>query len=227
LSEPSEKPGQLTFHFEHRAALTGDDFVVAPCNSAAVSWLDNWPDWPGPALVIYGPPGCGKTHLTAVFSARAGAVALDPDAPEEQLIATISSKGSAYTADNIDTRFDEQTLFHIYNSVAASGGHILLTSQKSPKQWGPSLPDLSSRLLSSPACSIGVPDEELIKGVLVKLFSDRQLKIEFSVIEYIVLRMERSLNAARVLVEDIDRLSLSEQRNVTLPFVRDILAEKK
>ena len=46
--------------------------LVAPSNEAAVAWIDRWPDWPGSALVVHGPPGSGKTHLAEVWRARSG-----------------------------------------------------------------------------------------------------------------------------------------------------------
>ncbi len=66
------RPGQLALDFGHRPALGREDFLVAPCNEDAVAWVDRWPDWPGPALVIHGPAGCGKTHLAQVWRRRSG-----------------------------------------------------------------------------------------------------------------------------------------------------------
>ncbi len=63
---------QLPLDFEHRSALTGDDFLVADCNAAAIAWIDRWPDWPAPGLAIHGPAGCGKSHLVQVYLARSG-----------------------------------------------------------------------------------------------------------------------------------------------------------
>jgi len=61
--------------------------------------------------------------------------------------------------------------------------------------------------------------------VLVKLFSDRQLSIDGTVIDFMVPRIERSLDAARDLVDRIDRAALARRREITLPFVRGILTE--
>ena len=217
--------GQLTFSFDHRPALSGEDFLVSDCNRDAVAWLDRWPDWPAPALDIYGPAGCGKSHLLQVFSSGAGARSLNGAKNEEAALACIDSSAAAYTADDADTEFGEETLLHIYNAVAATGGQILLTSSKAPKIWNPDLRDLSSRLLGAPACAIGRPDDTVIKGVLVKLFSDRQLSIDGTVIDFMVPRIERSLDAARDLVDRIDRAALARRREITLPFVRGILTE--
>ena len=216
---------QLTFSFDHRPALSGEDFLVSDCNRDAVAWLDRWPDWPAPALIIYGAAGCGKSHLVQVFSSLAGARSLNGAKNAEEVLARIDSGAAAYTADDADTQFGEQTLLHIYNAVAAAGGQILLTSLKAPKIWNPELRDLLSRLLGAPACAIGLPDDTVIKGVLVKLFSDRQLSIDGTVIDFMVPRIERSLQSARDLVDRIDRAALARRREITLPFVRGILAE--
>jgi chromosomal replication initiation ATPase DnaA len=60
--------------------------------------------------------------------------------------------------------------------------------------------------------------------VLVKLFFDRQLSVEPAVIEYLNLRMERSMAAASRLVAAIDRLALAMHRKVTRPLAAEALA---
>ena len=61
------EPAQFALGFEHRAAISKDDFFVASPNREAVEWIDRWPNWSGSALAVYGSDGCGKTHLGAVF----------------------------------------------------------------------------------------------------------------------------------------------------------------
>ena len=53
-------PKQLAFDLEHRPALGEEDFLVAESNAGAVAWIDRYPDWPGPALVLSGDQGAGK-----------------------------------------------------------------------------------------------------------------------------------------------------------------------
>lgn len=59
---------QLALDFPHRPSLGKEDFLIAPCNREAVAMIDKWPDWPYFAVCIYGPEGCGKTHLANVFA---------------------------------------------------------------------------------------------------------------------------------------------------------------
>ena len=72
-----------------------------------------------------------------------------------------------------------------------------------------------SRLKALPLASIEPPDDALLRAVLVKLFADRQLSVEPHVIDYVLVRMERSMAAAERLVAEADRQALVLQRRVT------------
>ena len=214
---------QRTFDWGVRPALGREDFLVAPCNEAAVAWLDRWPDWPGPALVIHGPPGSGKSHLAEVWRRRSGAEALDASA----LTQAATGGGDAPAAlvvDGLGGRIDERALLHTYNGVAERGGHLLLTALAPPALWPLTLPDLVSRLRLAPAAAIGLPDDALLAALMVKLFADRQIAIAPEVPAYVVPRIERTFEAVARLVERLDRAALAEARPVTVPFVRSVLA---
>ncbi len=219
-------PEQLPLAFEHRPSLGGDDYLITTCNSEAVAWLDKWPNWGSPALVIYGPPGCGKTHLAHVFMASTGAVPLTPALVENAGLPQLLSSVNKCVLDDADKNFNEESLFHLYNALTSVGGHMLLTAAYPPAQWNLQLADLASRLKAAPAVEIGLPDDILIRAVLAKLFSDRQLRVEEGVIEYLAIRMQRSLDTARHIVAAIDRQALAAKRNITLPLVRKVLEER-
>ena len=77
------------------------------------------------------------------------------------------------------------------------------------------LPDLRSRICALPVAKISRPDDALLRAVLVKLFADRQLAVEPHVIDYVLVRMERSTAAAQRLVSGADKLALAMHRAVT------------
>jgi chromosomal replication initiation ATPase DnaA len=213
---------QLPFNFDHRPSLSGDDFLVASSNKEAVAWLDKWPDWPAPFLVIYGPPGCGKTHLAHVFMAKSDALQLTPAMISDAQLPTLLSTSENFVMDGKGA-FDEEALFHIYNDLASRSGHMLITATAPPNDWSIKLADLASRLKAAPAVGIGMPEDDLIKAVLGKLFSDRQVRVESGVIDYVMKRMERSLDAARHFVELADKAALVEKKGITLPLARQVL----
>jgi chromosomal replication initiation ATPase DnaA len=211
-------PRQLAFTFEHRSALGGADFLVTPSNHEAIAWLDAWPDWPAPLLVIHGPAGSGKSHLGQVFQARTAALKISASA-----IGPAAHDAREVWIDDAERGLAEEALLHLYTAVAARAGHILLTAAAAPSSWQIALPDLRSRILAAPAVALGRPDDALIMAVLAKLFSDRQVRVDVDVVEYLARRMERSLAEAQRLVSLIDGAALAERRDVTVPFVREIL----
>ena len=220
---------QLALDFDHRPSLGGEDFLVAPQNAEAVRWLDAWPDWPGPALVIFGPGGSGKTHLAQVFEAKSNARRVTPaELRESQPPAYLGDAPAAILEDADGVcgpggENSEEAVLHLYNHLAESGRHLMLTAKRPPARWDIGLKDLASRLNTASQAGIGAPDDALIAAVLVKQFADRQLKIDADVISFMLTRMERSFEAARAMVAAIDALALSQRRNITLPLVRQVL----
>ena len=220
---------QLALDFDHRPSLGGEDFLIAPPNAEAVRWLDAWPDWPGPALVIFGPAGSGKTHLAQVFQAKSRARRVTPaDLRESQPPAYLGDAPAAILEDADGVcgpggGNPEKAVLHLYNHLAESGRHLMLTAKQPPARWGIGLKDLASRLNTASQAGIGAPDDALIAAVLVKQFADRQLRIDADVISFMLARMERSFEAARAMVAAIDALALSQRRNITLPLVRQVL----
>ncbi len=213
---------QLPLDLGFRPALGREDFLVAPCNEAAVAWLDRWPHWPGPALALWGPPGSGKSHLAQVWRARSGAVALDAAMLVSAQVGQLLGVARAAAVDDSD-RAEEEALLHLYNLLAERQGHLLLVAREPPSRWGIRLADLRSRLLAAPAIAVAPPDEDMLGALLVKLFADRQLAVSEDVIAYLRLHLDRSFAAARDAVAALDQASLAEGRAVTVPLARAVL----
>jgi chromosomal replication initiation ATPase DnaA len=211
---------QLLLGFEHEVASGPEDFMPAPCNQAALAWVARWPAWPAAALVLHGPPGCGKSHLARIWAAGAGARQLDPAALPSL---AEGEPPAAAVLDPAEPIADELALLQFYNRVREQGGHLLLTARQPVAAWPLALPDLASRLRALPAVAIGAPDDALLAALLVKLFDDRQLTVSEGVIGYLIRHMERSFAAAHAVVEALDRRSLQKRRPVTVALARAVL----
>lgn len=218
---------QIPLDFAGRSALGREDFLIGPGNADAVAWIDRWPDWPAPLLVISGPAASGKTHLAAVWRDHAGAEVIDPKMLVSYSAEQIAAAGERVVLDGLDlwigTPEAETTLFHLYNIFKEEGRSFLVTSRMSPSASDFAIADLASRFRAAPNVTIRSPDDTLLASVLIKLFSDRQLQVGNDVVKYILPRMERSFSAARDLVARIDALALSQKRAVSIPLARDAL----
>jgi chromosomal replication initiation ATPase DnaA len=221
----TDRSRQLVLDLPLRPALSREDFLVTPSNQAAVALIDQWPQWPGPAALIIGPAGSGKSHLVEVWRQRSGAAR----APLAKLtideIPTLMESGSLALEDADCAPVPETALFHALNLARQQKGHVLLTAQSRPEAWQVTLRDLATRLFAVPSIAILPPDDTLLRGVLIKHFADRQIAVDEQVVAYLIARMPRSLESARSLVERIDRQALEERAEVTRPFVARVLAD--
>jgi chromosomal replication initiation ATPase DnaA len=215
-------PRQLGFDLGQRASLGREDFLIARHNKDAIAWIDAWPQWPAAALAVHGPTGSGKTHLASVFAARAGAEFIAPAGVAAAMRRALDGELREAVLEDADG-FEDAALLHLLNAFGELGGHLLLTARTAPAHWNARLPDLKSRLRALPAVAIREPDDESLAAILVKLFSDRQLRVEQPVIDYLVTRIERSFDGARRAVASLDAASLEKRREITVALARETL----
>ena len=220
---------QIPLDLSGRTALGREDFLIGPGNADAVAWIDRWPDWPAPLLIIAGPAASGKSHLAAVWRVQTKAESIRPEMLISRSAEQIAAAGEAIVIDGVDlwigTREAEETLFHLYNIFKEEQRSFLVTSRMTPTQSDFVIPDLASRFRAAPTATIKAPDDMLLGSVLIKLFADRQLSISNDVIKYILPRMERSFAAASDIVEKADQKALSKKRRISIPLIRDVFLD--
>lgn len=212
------EPRQIPLALDLRPQLDRESFIVSPANRTALDLIESWPAWPTRTVILFGPSGAGKSHLANIWMSVSGAVAADLNEP-----GNVPGSVSLYI-ENIDRgAINEPALFHLINSVSESERYLLLTAQSPIAKWRLRLPDLVSRLRMATPVRLDAPDDELLRQVLVKLFADRQLLVDRAIIDYLLKRMERSLSAARVIVDAVDRRALAENRRISRLLVADVL----
>ncbi len=218
----TRKNEQLPLELPHDPATGREDLAVSGPLSAAVQLIDRWPRWPSPVVVLVGPAGSGKSHLCEIWRERSAGLSIVPGKTGDE--AVLAASGPVLFEDADRVPFDDAALFHVINAVRQHGQSLLMTARTWPGMWDVALPDLRSRLKAATVVEIGEPDEALLAQVIVKLFADRQLQIEPKLVDYIVQRMERSMEMAQKLVDRIDFLALARGTRVTRTIVQEALA---
>ncbi len=175
--------------------------------------------------MLTGPPGSGKSHLAAIFAERSGALTVPVAAVTAAAVPDLAEADALVIedADRAEGR-DEAALFHLLNLARERSLSVVVTASRPVEAWGLATPDLRSRLRLAPGAHLAPPDEALLKVVLVKLFLDRQLVVDTSVVDALALRLDRSLARARDVVALLDREGLSRRRRITRPLALATLA---
>ena len=217
-------PRQLALALGHAESLSREDFLPGPPNADALALIERWPDWPGRTIALVGPEGSGKSHLAAIWANAAGARFISAHALEEADLPAALATG-ALVIEDIVPASGERALFHLMNLARADDASLLMTARIPPVQWPVGLPDLASRLRAVPTVAVAPPDDALLRAVLVKLFTDRQMKVDESLIAYLANRIERSFAGARAAVETLDREALRRQRPLTRALAAEVFRE--
>lgn len=217
---------QLSFDLPAVAALGREDFFVSPANAHAVALIEGWQGWPARKLLLCGPQGAGKTHLSHVWAALSGArivAARDLAGADPAALA-----GGPVAIEDADTLAGddagERALFHLHNLVLAEGHALLITAQRAPVFWPLALPDLASRMQATPTQPLKAPDDALLMAVLTKLFADRQLRPTPETVPFLLRRIPRSFAAAQRVVAALDAAALASGRAVNRALAAEILA---
>ncbi|MFL2816533.1 MAG: DnaA ATPase domain-containing protein [Alphaproteobacteria bacterium] len=217
---------QLYFELPNKTSLGLEDYIVADSNNFAFDLIVKMVKGEINFGLISGPPYSGKTHLSKILIKNASnykSFYIDRD---YQNILDRFEDSDILILENIDkVKHDkaEEDLFHIINLVKENNKKLLMTSRKSISEIDLSLEDLKSRLNSILEAKIKEPDDQLMELILIKIFNDKQLKINPNVIDFLMSRLVRSYKGINLFIEKIDMFSLEKGKKITIPLINDLL----
>ena len=221
---------QLALPLIFKTLKNRENFLVSECNQSAVKLIDNIDLWKNskkinsiPAILIHGPPGCGKTHISSIFEQQNDCITLSSIITKDIRLA---EKGNNFIIDNFSPgkSFSAEIVMHFLNEVTYNSGSVLFLSRLSAfdMQW--ELDDLNSRLRSIMSCEIKLPDEILLYSFLVKYADDKKLVLTDKQCIYIIERVERNFETIIKIIDNLDRVSLEIKRKLTFDNLHDVIA---
>ena len=220
-----EQPRQLALDLPFEAAMARDDFIESAGNAAALHASDHPDNWSFPTLARVAPPGAGKSHLARIWAKDHAAVMVRAADLDQALAEQVVAGTPAVIEDApVPSRDQDDAAFQLLNASAHGRAMVLLTATAPPSQWPAATADLKSRLAAIPVVTIEPPDDALLTAVIMKQLADRQIMVDPKAVTYAGSRLERTFEAARTFVAEVERLAISRQRHLTVPVAREALA---
>ncbi len=217
---------QLLLELDHKTNFDKHDFYLSKSNENAFNFIIKWPDWDKRILNISGEKFSGKSHLANIFKSKTKALLINGN----QINNSIFKKLKLYECiiiDDFEHCKDEKILYSIFNLIVQDNKYLLINSIKPINEIEFNLPDLASRSKNCIYASIENPDDELIFAIILKNFSDRQIKIEKKIINFIISRIDRSYRKIDEFIYKIDQLSLKKKKPINFNTIREILEIEK
>ena len=213
---------QLLLDFDHKIEFNEHDYYVSKSNYFAFNLIQNWTKWEKKILNIYGDTFSGKTHLAKIFQNKSKALYLTNNDVNEEIFKKIKLS-ECIVIDDFEKIKNENLLYSLFNLIYQDNKYLLILSNIAISDINYSLDDLNSRAKNCIFAKIENPDDDLIFAIIVKSFSDRQIKLEKKFLEYIIKRIERSYGKIYEFIYKVDELSLKKKKPVNLKTIKEIL----
>ena len=213
---------QLLLDFDHKIEFNEHDYYVSKSNYFAFNLIQNWTKWEKKILNIYGDTFSGKTHLAKIFQNKSKALYLTDNDVNEEIFKKIKLS-ECIVIDDFEKIKNENLLYSLFNLIYQDNKYLLILSNRAISDINYSLNDLNSRAKNCIFAQIENPDDDLIFAIIVKSFSDRQIKLEKKFLEYIIKRIERSYGKIYEFIYKVDELSLKKKKPVNLKTIKEIL----
>ena len=213
---------QLLLDLDYKTNFNEYDFYLSKSNSKAFNLLNRWPDWNKKILNISGEKFSGKSHLANIFKLKSKALLVQGSIIDNSIFKSLKLYESIII-DDFEECKEEEILYSIFNLIDQDNKYMLINSLKPINEIKFNLPDLASRSKNCLFAEIENPDDELLFAIILKNFSDRQIKIEKKIINFIINRIDRSYRKIYEFIYKIDELSLKKKKPINLKTIKEIL----
>ena len=213
---------QLIFKFPFKTNYLEKDFFVSSNNFEAYKLIESWPNWSNKWINIYGPIGCGKTHLINILKNKLKLTEIDAKNFDSKVNIQLENY-QCLVIENFENNINENLLYSSINHIKQLDKHIIITSRKSIRGLNVKLSDLKSRFDSFLSLSINLPTDDMIRVIISKNFSDKQIDLNNKNLEFILKNIERSYEKISKFIKDIDDISLSTEKSININLIKKVL----
>ena len=213
---------QLVFKFPFKTTYFEKDFFVSTNNFEAYKLIESWPKWPDNKINIFGPSGCGKTHLINILGKKLKLLSVNANKFDEN-ITKIVENYDCIVIENYDGNINENLFYSFINQILQLNKILIINSLNNIKKLKISLIDLKSRLDSFMEIKINLPTDDLIRVIISKTFSDKQVDLSNKNLEFIIKNIERSYEKIFKFIKDIDNISLSTGKAININLIKKVL----
>lgn len=214
---------QLVFKFPFKTKYFEQDFYVSSNNFSAYKLIESWPNWPGKWLNIFGDQGSGKTHLSKILEKKIDKIKLiEANSINDEIINQLNHL-DCLIIENFKNNIEEKLFYSILNQSKQLENFILINSVISLKKNNFLLRDLKSRVNSFLDIGIELPTDDLLKVIISKSFSDKQIELSPKISEYIIKNIDRSYKKIFEFVKVIDETSLSSGKSININLIKKVL----
>lgn len=217
-------------------ALTLEDHAsfetfVGASNAGAVEHVQRLANGAADTIWLWGAEGAGKSHLLqaacrAATAAERRAMYVALPAASPAILADLDQVDLLAIDDVQAVAGDlawEQPLFVILNAFLGRNGALLLGADAPAARCGFRLADLKSRAAGAVTYRLAPLDDADRATALRRHAAARGLELDAAAAEFLLKRVARDMKALNGLLDKLDRASLSAQRRLTIPFIREQL----
>jgi len=190
---------------------------------------------PPTCVWLHGPRAVGKTHLLQAACVRwselGAGTAYVPlrELGDEAEMLTGYGQLALVAIDDVElvagNAGAERALFRLYQELDESGGRLVVASSKPPGVLGFKLRDLASRMSGGLVLTLYELDEAEQVQALTLRAQLRGFELPEETVQYLQRRMPRDMASLCAFLDQLDEASLVAQRKLTVPFVRQVLAQ--
>ena len=217
---------QLIFKFPFKTKYFEQDFYVSNNNFSAFKLIESWPNWPGKWLNVFGEQGSGKTHLTSILEKKIGNTnVIDAININDKLVGKLENY-KCLIIENYKNNIDEKLLYSILNQSKQLENYVLINSIDPINKNKFKLSDLMSRVNSFILIGIELPTDDLLKVIISKSLSDKQINLSPRISDFIIKNVDRSYTKIFKFLKDVDELSLSSGKSININLIKKVLKDE-